>query len=181
MKKQISLKQEFENAFDEYSDALFRHSCFRLSDHERARDLVQDAFMKAWDYARKEKSIKNWRALLYRILNNLIIDEYRKKKSTSLDALLEEDGVTEAHFDDLVVGGLQEEEARVDNLMKVEVLQEVLKELSAQERDIITVRIIDEMSVRETAEILKISIGSVHVRLHRALTKVKKILHEKNH
>lgn len=38
---------EFMKAHDAYADALFRHCYFRLYDRERAKDLVQDAFMKA--------------------------------------------------------------------------------------------------------------------------------------
>jgi len=136
--------------------------------------------MKTWDYARKEKSIKNWRALLYRILNNLIIDEYRKKKSVSLDALLEEEGATESHFEELSIGGLDEEEARLDSLKRVDSLHEVLDKLTEEERDIVTIRIVDDLSASEAAEILNIKTNLVHVRLHRALAKIKKISDEKN-
>ena len=71
----------FLEAFDTHADSLFRHACFRLSDRERARDLVQDTFLKAWDYLRGGGEIQNIKSFLYRILHNLIIDEYRKKSS----------------------------------------------------------------------------------------------------
>ena len=39
-----SHEERFLKAFDEYSDALFRHASIRLSDRERAIELVHDSF-----------------------------------------------------------------------------------------------------------------------------------------
>ena len=41
-------EEEYLQAFDEYADALFRHASLRLASRERAIDLTQDAFVKAW-------------------------------------------------------------------------------------------------------------------------------------
>ena len=85
-------KQHIESAylaaFEENADALFRHASYRVSDRERARDLTQDTFLKTWDYLSGGGEIRNFKSFLYRTMHNLIIDEYRKKKSSSLDALL---------------------------------------------------------------------------------------------
>ena len=76
-------EKAFLEAFESYSDALFRHASFRISDRERAYDLTQDTFLKAWDYLAGGGTVKQYKSFLYRILHNLIIDEYRKKKSSS--------------------------------------------------------------------------------------------------
>src|SRR3954465_6401952 len=83
-------QKAFLEAFDQYADALFRHACLRLSDRERARDATQDTFIKAWDYLVHGNEVREWKSFLYRVLNNLIIDEYRKTRELSLDALVEE-------------------------------------------------------------------------------------------
>src|SRR3989344_2664527 len=80
----------FLEAFQEYSDALFRHAFFRLSDREKALDAAQDAFLKTWDFIQGGGEVKNFKSFLYRVLHNLIIDEYRKSRPDSLDVLLEE-------------------------------------------------------------------------------------------
>lgn len=97
----MDTEREFTQAYEEHADALFRHCYFRVSNRERALELTQEAFMKTWDSVAQGKEINNYRAFLFRVLNNLIIDEYRKKKSTSLDALLEQENVTEGQFEDL--------------------------------------------------------------------------------
>ena len=47
------LRHSFEEAFEAYSDELFRHASIRLSDRERAMELTQETFMKTWAYAQK--------------------------------------------------------------------------------------------------------------------------------
>ena len=44
------LQKEFEKAYDLYADAIFRHCYLRVSDRELAKDLMQEAFMKTWEY-----------------------------------------------------------------------------------------------------------------------------------
>src|SRR5262245_43358033 len=89
---QGSEEERFLKAFDEYVDALYRHASFRLSDRERSIELVHDTFTKAWGYMREGHQIDSYKPFLYKVLNNLIIDEYRRKKEISLDALLVEEG-----------------------------------------------------------------------------------------
>src|SRR3989344_4442190 len=83
------LQAQFAAVFEKHSDELFRHCHLRLSDRQRALELTQETFLRAWGYVVKGEEVHQWRAFLYRILNNLIVDEYRKHKSQSLDALLE--------------------------------------------------------------------------------------------
>jgi DNA-directed RNA polymerase specialized sigma24 family protein len=73
-------KQAFIALYDSLSSAIFRHCFFRLSSRERALEISQEAFLKVWEYFSRGTDIKNPTALVYRVVNNLIIDEYRRKK-----------------------------------------------------------------------------------------------------
>src|SRR3989338_4735544 len=87
------MQDEFLQAYEAYNDAIFRYCYFRVYDRERARELSQETFMKAWEYlSRTGKKIENLRAFLYKIATNLIIDNSRQKgkKTVSLDQLHEE-------------------------------------------------------------------------------------------
>lgn len=79
-------ERDFLAAYDEHSDALFRHVLIRVRDREVAKDIVQEAFSRTWLYLSEGKKIDYMRAFLYRVANNLIVDGSRKKKSASLDA-----------------------------------------------------------------------------------------------
>ncbi len=84
------LEDIFIKAYDDHSDAIFRHCYFRVFERERAKELTQEVFIKTWEYLRNGQEVKNLRAFLYRVANNLVIDESRKKKANSLEAMQEQ-------------------------------------------------------------------------------------------
>ncbi len=155
----------FLTAFDEYSDALFRHAFLRISDRERAVDLVHDTFTKVWSYLRQGYEIENFRPFLYKVLNNLIIDEYRKIKESSLDALLEGDGVDEGVFPELQEHSVESLAATLDGKQAFA----VLKELPDTYREVLILRFVDGLGPKEIAALIEESENVVSVRLHRGL------------
>lgn len=158
-------EQLFLAAFDEYGDALFRHASIRISDRERAIDLVHDTFTKAWSYLRAGHQVEAFRPFLYKVLNNLIIDEYRKRKEASLDALLEMEGVNEGSFDELVEDSVESLAATIDGRRAFD----LLNKLSDEYKEVITLRFIDGLGPKEISELIEESENVVSVRLHRAL------------
>ena len=76
-------------AHNDFSKGLNTRAYFKVHDHDLGEDLVQDTFMKTWSYLVKGGQIDMMKAFLYHILNNLIIDQYRKHKTDSLDTLVE--------------------------------------------------------------------------------------------
>lgn len=167
------LKKEFLGAFDAFSDSLYKHAAFRVSDRERASDLVQDTFMKAWDYIGEGKEVKQWKAFLYHILNNLIIDSYRKKKEASLDALLED---APAYTENLLrTGGRDETEAILDTELLIKEVRSHITKLPESYRTAITLRYVDGFSPKEIAQVLRVSENVASVRVHRGLTQLRKL------
>ena len=161
-------KEQFLEAFGEYSDAIFRHCYFRVSDRERALEITQDTFMKTWDYISKGGSVNNFRPFLYKTLSNLIIDEYRKKKPVSLDQILEDESV----FDSLGMGteGRDEIERKLDTKQIVNELQG----LPSHYRQVVIMRYIDELSPKEISQIIGESENIISVRIHRGLAWLRK-------
>lgn len=157
-----------EGAYELYADAIFRHCYLRLSNREIAKELMQETFVKVFQYAGKGPNIENIRALLYRVANNMIVDYVRKVKETSLDAL-QEAGFDPTGADDVSVAKrLDEQRVMVE-----------MNKLSADDRQMITMRFIDEMKPQEIAEILGLNANVVSVRIHRAQKELKLLL--KNH
>ena len=60
-------EERFLKAFDEYADALFRHAVYRLSDRERAIEIVHDTFTKVWTYIRNGHEIDSDKPFLYKV------------------------------------------------------------------------------------------------------------------
>jgi RNA polymerase sigma-70 factor (ECF subfamily) len=173
----------FEAVFEEYADALFRHAYFRLSSREKAKDMTQDTFIKAWSSVQKTgEVISSWKSFLFRIMNNLIIDSYRKKKIDSLDEM-EEGRVEEGGLvpDELAIGGLLEEVKRADVFYDTELLTGALEQLPDAERALIVRRFLDEESIESLSRELSITTDALYVRIHRALKKLQTVLLKKGY
>ncbi|MEK7125222.1 MAG: RNA polymerase sigma factor [Patescibacteria group bacterium] len=162
----------FLEGYDALADALFRHCYFRMSDRERAKDIVQDAFVKTWRYLAAGKGIHNLKAFLYRVVDNEIIDYSRKRKEQSLDALMEEG------FD---VGSL-DTEMRIERLDAKRALA-YLDYLDERSRQVVVMRFIDDLGPKQIAEVTGERENIISVRIHRALAKLRKIItdHEAHH
>lgn len=168
------LSRSFEQAFEAYSDELFRHASIRLSDRERARELTQETFMKVWVYAQKGSAdIRELRPFLYRTLRNLIIDEYRKHKATSLEAMAERNQMDVEDF--MSPDESNTLEAAVGRHEGVRALK-ALQELAEPYREAVTLRYVDGLSPQEIASMIDESENVVSVRVHRGLKKLKALL-----
>lgn len=167
------IEHAYLEAYEAYNDALFRHALFRISHRERAQELVQDTFLKTWDYLHGGGEVEQYKAFLYRILNNLIVDEYRKKKSSSLDEILENDtGDMEAKLSE---GSVREVEENFDETRALESIRARIPDLPDTYREVITMRYIDGFSPKEIASMMGISENVVSVRLHRGTHKLREL------
>ena len=165
-------------AYEQFADALFRHALFRVSNREKALDLVQDAFLKTWDFVQKGSVVEDYKSFLYRTLNNLIIDEYRRKKSSSLDEILENDtGEMESKLSE---GSAREAEEALDDAAAFETIRARIPDLPDTYRDVITMRYIDGFSPKEIAAMIGISENVVSVRIHRGTHKLRELCQHKS-
>ncbi len=160
------MEKQFLKAYDEHSDALFRYCYFKVFDRDLAKDLVQEAFTRTWVYITEGKEVENLRAFLYKILHNIIVDHIRKKKSVSLDKMLEVDGFAPEG----------DGQVDVESFAIARELTEKLNLLDDAERDMVHMRYIDDMSVKDIAKVLGVSVNVVSVRIYRATKKLKDIL-----
>ena len=103
------------------------------------------------------------RALLYRIANNLVIDEYRKKKVVSLDQMRDEEGF------DIGFDSMHDIESRDE----YEHAQALLERLPDKYREALVMRHIDGLSVKEISHLTHESENVISVRIHRAIEKLK--------
>src|SRR3989344_1472563 len=165
MYKNTEIMEAFTKAYDELSDSIFRHCWFRIGDRERAKDLMQEAFTKSWQYISRGEKVDNLKAFLYRVANNLIIDEYRKKKELSLDNLMVEG--FEPGFDDR-----RKNEQEID----ARFILGVVNRLDEKYREAVLMRYIDDLSPKEIAEVTGESENNISVRIHRGLSQLKEIL-----
>ncbi len=160
-------EQQFLSAYKENADALFRFCYLKLSDRELAKDLLQDVLMKAWQYIEKGNDVGNMKSFLFRIARNAVIDEYRKKKTNSLDALRDQgfDVSSDDHNDFL--RGLDGERALA-----------LLATIPETYRDAIYMQYVEGLSLKEIAEVTGESENNISVRIHRGMQKLRDIFRQ---
>ncbi|MDP4020707.1 MAG: RNA polymerase sigma factor [Candidatus Adlerbacteria bacterium] len=170
------LRNRFAHAYERYSDELFRHCSLRLSDRERALELTQECFLKTWEYIERGEQVEEFRPFLYRTLRNLIIDEYRRKKSHSLEAMLE--GSEETDIEKLMPADESNTlEAAIERFEGKKAL-ETLQKLPDLYREVLALRYVEGLSPKEIGDIVGESENAVSVRIHRGLKKLRALLED---
>lgn len=165
------IRQSFLAAYEELSDPIFRYCYAQTSSRDAATDLAQETFTRAWQYLADGKEVEQMKPFLYRIASNAIIDYRRKKKASSLDAMMEE-GYDYADTTDTV----SEREAIFDGNQAME----ALGELDDKYKEVLMMRYAEDMSVKDIAQAIGESENNTSVRIHRGLDKLKKIIETKN-
>jgi len=163
----IETEQQFLKIYETYADAIYRHCYYRVSDKDRAKDFTQETFTRTWNYILKGTEIKNAKAFLYRVANNLIIDASRKKKEASLDELQLNGFDPSSGF---------EERDKIHQVLDGKNAKSMLRKLDSKYRKVIVMRYIDDLSPREIAEILGETVTTISVRVHRGLKKLREVL-----
>ena len=141
---------------------LLRRALYKTSDSEVSKDLVQTTFMKTLLYLQKGGKIDLMHSFLNHVLNDLIVDEYRKKKPVSLD-ILQESG-----FDP----GFSDMERQIDYLDGQHVAS-LIPQLSKKYELVIRLRYIKGLSLKEISLITGQSENTVAVQVHRGIAKLK--------
>lgn len=166
-KQSLPTEQVFLEAYDTYADAIFRHCTLRTGDRDLGKDLMQDTFVKTWEYLHKGEVVENIRAFLYKVANNLLMDHYRRNARRTVTSLetMQEDG-----FD---VPDKAPSPARVFEAKQV--LDHVSK-VEEPYRTAVVMRFVDDLHPREIAELLGVSANVASVRIHRGLKQLEEIL-----
>jgi RNA polymerase sigma-70 factor (ECF subfamily) len=160
--------EEFIKLYDDLADQLFRHCFFKVSSRELALDLVQESFARTWQYLASGKKVDNVKGFLFKVANNLVIDEYRKKKVVSLETLQEQSGFDAPVHDDKKAILNAEVDTMISHINK----------LDAKYKDVILMRYVNDFSPKEIAEILGDSENAISVRINRGMKKVQEMIHE---
>ena len=163
----------FVDIYNSESDAVFRFCILRTSDREVAIDLTQDTFMRFWKYLSVEKEVKNYRALLFTIARNIIIDWYRKKKAFSLEALVDN---TEDNRPSLTLVAPD----NVETIAEAEFMIRKIGELPELYATSVYLRCVEELKPREIAQILGEPPNVISVRISRGLEQLRGLLHIAN-
>lgn len=148
--------------YDRYAERIYRFIYYKTFSKEVAEDLVSEVFLKAFEkinsYTEEKGTFSAW---IYRIARNAVIDHYRTRKSS-----IPVEDIFDLGTDDRTPEALD----AVASLKKVE---EYLATLTPRQREIITLRVWEERSYREIAEIVGGTEDSVKMMFSRSIRELR--------
>lgn len=148
-------------------------------DTEEALDLVQDSMLTlAKRYADRDES--EWPALFHRILQNRIRDWYRRQKVKSklFGWLTSHDDDEAPAVEQYADGNMADPGAQLANSEMGQELQQALLQLPFRQQQVFLLRILEGMDVKQTAQAMGISTGSVKTHFSRAIHTLREKLED---
>jgi RNA polymerase sigma-70 factor (ECF subfamily) len=149
---------QFTEAYERHANAVLRHCRFQIFDDERAKEIMQEAFMRTWEYLQAGKEISHMKTFLFRVANNLIVDDARRRK-----------GKEQVSLEDLQEKGFDIGYEDIENTQqKVDVWRTMLH-VKKKEYALLRMRYIEGMRPTDIAIATGLAPNTVAVRLHRTL------------
>lgn len=143
---------------------LTKHAIYKTHDVDLGQDLVQTTFLKTLTYLRRGGKIVIMRAFLNHILKDLITDEYRKRKSVSLDVLVE------SGFEPAAV-----DTERVADVFDGQQMVGLLSKLPQKYQSVLKMRYMQDLTLKEMSLLTGQTTNTISVQSHRGLKKLQAI------
>ena len=162
-------KRELEDWYNAYSTTIYQYVFFLVRDVELAEDITQETFYRAYKQAarfRQQASVKTW---LHRIARNAAYDELRRKRLITFVTFTKQH---ESQIEGLALRSLLTKELHSK-------LYQAISQLKLVYRDVLVLRYIEELSVKDTAQILGFSESKVKSTAARALQALTTIMKER--
>lgn len=165
-------QDSFGDLYERYLEDIYRYVYYRVQDVTDAEDLTETVFLRAWESLHKGKKplkVDNFRAWIYRIAHNLVIDHHRKKRPVSLDPDVSSNLLESSSPD--AEDALQQKLDEEDLIVALNSLDDTLQH-------VVILRFLNDLSHAEAAEVLGVKEGHMRVLQHRALKQLRKYLRE---
>ncbi|CAG9621123.1 ECF RNA polymerase sigma factor SigW [Sutcliffiella rhizosphaerae] len=156
-------KQAYAFIIKRYKNKLYAIILRMVKNPEDAKDLVQECFTKGYQELHKYDRSGKFSSWFYRVSINYCMDTFRKKR-WELVEYTEENGVG--------VGALSAEVVYLQK-EKYEQLELLLEQLPTEDRLVLLLKYIRDISYEEISEILNIPVHSVANKIHRAKKKMR--------
>jgi len=155
----------FAELYDTYIERIYAFLLSRTRNKALAQDITSHTFMKAIEKIKTfDASRGTFSAWLYRIARNTLIDYFRTHKDT-------------VDIDD--VWGISDDTDTIKNAharLQIETIRAYLQKLDPDQRDVVLMRVWDELSYKEIAHIMNKSEGSCKMMFSRTVEKMQKDL-----
>ncbi len=167
----------FEELLLRYQTQIY-HLCFRMvGNAEDAQDMTQETFLKAWKGLSGFQFDSAFSTWLYRLASNCCLDLLRSKKRKPTVSLTVENDEENEEILDVADDAPSPEDMAIQQEER-ENLALAMRQLDDEQRQILTLRVVNDLSYTDIAQILNVKEGTVKSRLSRARENLRKKLLE---
>jgi RNA polymerase sigma factor (sigma-70 family) len=156
----------FEELYERYADKVYRKCLTLVKDAARAEDFTHDIFLKLIVKLGSFKEEARFSTWLYSITYNYCMDQLRVNKKRGEVNLEEEVDVMDEDVDVSVL--IEEKDADAKRLHRA------IDTLTTEERSILMMKYLDDLSIRDIASVFRITESAVKMRLLRSRENLRK-------
>ena len=161
-------EQAFRTIFEAYKSSIYS-TIFNLSDDEfMAEEVLQDTFIRLWNYRNKLIEVDNFDAWVYRVAKNVFLTKIKKMipSQEPLDLILHDIFATPKTYNDIEFQELEK------------AFEQALQRLSPKQRITYQLVKIEGLSRKEVAKILEVSAETVKWNLDESVKKIRSTMTE---
>jgi RNA polymerase sigma-70 factor (ECF subfamily) len=162
----------FRRLVDKYERALVSFLFLNTRDWQLAEDLTQDTLLKVYDQAWDYLPVGKFRAWMYRIARNLLIDTVRRRAHDALVKAVQGDRDEESLLAQVAAEVVSAEET-ADHRELAGHVDEILQQLPEEQRLTFTLHHFSGLSLAEVAAVLDTSVPTTKSRLRLAREKLQ--------
>ncbi|WP_332835311.1 RNA polymerase sigma factor SigX [Bacillus sp. FJAT-44742] len=168
------VNEEFDRIYETYHQSLFQYLFYLVKNRDTAEELVQEVYIKVFQsYAGFEgkSSEKTW---LYSVARHVGIDWIRKQNRQKRKWL----GLFSVASEEEIKDPSPLPDEIVMSRDGIQMIYSSLQKCNLDQQQVIILRYIDSLTIKETAEILNWSESKVKTTQHRAIQKLKELTGE---
>lgn len=170
--------EAFDELLNRYQSKVFQYILQSTKNQELAEDLFQDVFVKVIMSLRSGKYSENGKFLgwVIRIARNLIFD--RSRRALASPSIVSSDDEGTNYLNDSSVAVNENREMELIDEQTLSGAEFLITLLPTNQQEVLRMRIYDELSFKEIAEKLNISINTALGRMHYAINNLRKLANE---
>lgn len=157
--------QELGEFINKNQHRLVRHAFFRLGNRQEAEDIVQEVMIRIYQEKENKRHVERVTSYAFQMVFNACIDHLRKKARTTFEPL------NGKNVYDPVDGSNRETELIAhEEYIRI---HRILNSIPPEQAEVIRLRIIDELSFVEIAQIMNLPVTTIKSRFSYGIIKLK--------
>jgi len=153
--------KEFDKLYEQYGNLVYRIAFSIVKNREQSEDIKQIVFLKIWKMEKDKLPSKDEASWLYSITKNETLNYIKKQKNT-------------ISLDDVYYITVEDKE--LNKIIDKDTYNKILYKLNPKEQEIVSLKILANLSFQEIAQILEEPVGTIKWKYYKSIHTLKILL-----